>query len=68
MVEYTPIAVAFRKKSGTKIWVKEFTDQRCPDKLITKRSTKLPYGCEIVELGVGSRFYSQYLKKYSAKQ
>jgi hypothetical protein len=61
---YIPITVAYRKKSGNKIWVKEFTDQRCPDKLITKRGTKLPEGCEIVALGVGSKFYKHYKQKY----
>ena len=60
MREYTPIAVAYKKKSGSKVWVKEFNDIRCPDKLITK----LPEGCEIVALGVGSRFYKQYKHKY----
>lgn len=66
MANYIPIAVAYRKKSGKKVWVKEFTDQRCPDKLITNRSNKLPKECEIVEIGVGSNFYSKYLKKYSS--
>jgi len=60
----TPISVAYRKKSGTKVWVKTFTDLLCPDKLITNRSTKLPEGSEIVEIGVGSAFESIYKKKY----
>lgn len=60
----TPISVAFRKKSGTKVWVKTFTTERCPDKLITKRGTKLPEGCEIIEIGVGSKFEAIYKKKY----
>lgn len=64
MANYTPIAVAYRKKSGTKVWVKEFTDQRCPDKLITKRGTRLPQGCEILEMGVGSKFLELYKIKY----
>jgi len=67
MREYTPIAVAYRKKSGSKVWVKEFAHERCPDTLITKRSTKLPEGCEIIEIGVGSRFYQLYQKKYINK-
>jgi len=64
MPDYTPIAVAYKKKSGTKIWVKEFTDQRTPDKLLSKRTKILPAGCEIVELGVGSGFFEKYKNKY----
>lgn len=59
-----PISVAFRKKSGTKVWVKTFTSERCPDTLITNRSKKLPEGCEIVEIGVGSKFEALYKRKY----
>lgn len=64
MVKYIPIAVAFKKKWGSKVWVKEFTDQRTPDKIISKRSNKLPKDSEILELGVGSKFYDHYIKKY----
>ena len=64
MVTYIPIAVAFKKKWGSKVWVKEFTDQRTPDKIISKRSNKLPKGSEILEIGVGSGFYEKYIKKY----
>ena len=63
-MDYIPISVAFRKKTGTKVWVKTFTDLRCPDPLITNRSTKLPEGSEIVEIGVGSQFEQRYKKKY----
>lgn len=62
--EYTPIAVAFKKKYGKKVYVKEFINERCPDTLITNRSSRLPQGCEIIELGVGSSFYQQYKSKY----
>lgn len=65
MIEYIPISVAYKKKTGSKVWIKTFTSERCPDKLITKRSTKLPEGCEIVEIGVGSKFEEIYKKKYS---
>jgi len=34
MVERVPIAVAYKKKYGTKVYVKEFLDQRTPDKII----------------------------------
>lgn len=63
-MEYIPISVAYKKKTGTKVWVKTFTDLRCPDPLITNRSTKLPAGSEIVEIGVGSQFEQRYKKKY----
>ena len=64
MIEYIPISVAYRKKTGTKVWVQTFTSERSPDTLITNRSTKLPQGCEIVEIGVGSKFEEIYKKKY----
>lgn len=60
----TPISVAFRKKTGSKVWIKTFTDLRTPDRLITNRSTLLPEGSEIVEIGVGSKFENIYKKKY----
>ena len=63
-MEYIPISVAYKKKTGTKVWVKTFTDLRCPDPLITNRSTKLPEGSEIIEIGVGSRFEDRYKQKY----
>jgi len=64
IMEYIPISVAYKKKTGTKVWVKTFTDLRCPDPLITNRSTKLPAGSEIVEIEVGSQFEQRYKKKY----
>jgi len=63
--EYTPIAVAFKKKYGKKVYVKEFINERCPDTLITKASNKLPKDCEILDIGVGSSFYSLYKSKYT---
>ena len=62
--EQTPIAVVYKKKSGSKFWLKVFTDLRCPDPLITNRSTKLPEGSEIIEIGVGRNFEHLYRKKY----
>ena len=62
--EQTPIAVVYKKKSGSKFWLKVFTDLRCPDPLITNRSTKLPEGSEIIEIGVGKNFEDLYRKKY----
>ena len=63
--KYTPIAVAYRKKSGIRVWVKEFTDQRCIDRINSSRSKLLPKDCEIVEMGVGKKFFSNYIKKYT---
>lgn len=65
-IERTPISVAYRTKRGA-VRVEQFTDLRCPDPLITKRSTKLPQDCEILEIGVGTAFYKMYRKKYLKK-
>ena len=62
MVERIPIAVVYQLKNKT--YVKQFTDIPTPDSLITKRSTKLPSDCEIIQIGVGSKFYKEYLSKY----
>ena len=63
----TPISVAYRKKTGQKVWIKTFTDLRTPDRLITNRSNLLPTGSEILEIGVGSNFEATYKKKYKVK-
>ena len=63
--EQTPITVAYKKKTGTKVWIKTFKDLRSPDRLITNRSTLLPEGSDILEIGVGSKFEAYYNKKYS---
>ena len=44
--------------------IKKFTDQRTPDKILSTRSNKLPKGCEVLEVGVGSKFEDIYKKKY----
>ena len=62
--DYVPISVAYRKKYGKKVYVKTFTNLPCPDKLITNKSTRLPEGCEILEIGWGKRYESRYLAKY----
>ena len=62
MIVRTPIAVAYLYRR--KHYVKVFTDLRCPDPLITNKSTKLPKGAEILDIGVGSKFEKQYKKKY----
>jgi hypothetical protein len=62
---YTPIAVAYKKgKFGKKVYVQEWTDQRCPDKLLNTRTKLLPKDCEVLEVGVGSRFFNIYKQKY----
>lgn len=61
---YTPIIVAYKTKTGSKVWIKKFIDQPSPDKIISSRSNKLPKGCEILDLGVGARFEDIYKKKY----
>lgn len=63
--EYTPIAVAYKKKSGSKVWIKEFTDLNCPDKLISTRTKLLPKDCTIIAVGVGKAFYEIYRKRYA---
>lgn len=65
--EYTPIAVAYKTKYGKNVMVKQFKDLRCPDKLITKRSNLLPKDCEILEIGVGKRYFELYKKKFGKK-
>ena len=65
--EQTPITVAYRKKTGQKVWIKTFTDLRTPDRIITNRSNLLPTGSEILEIGVGSNFEASYKKKYKIK-
>jgi hypothetical protein len=65
MPDYIPISVAYKKKTGQKVWVQTFTDQRCPDTIISSRSKLLPEGSEIVDLGVGSKFEKLYKQKYA---
>jgi hypothetical protein len=59
-----PISVAYRKKTGSKVWIKTFTDQKTPDKILSTRSNKLPKDCIVLEVGVGSAFENIYRKKY----
>ena len=63
MIEYTPIVVVYRTKRGA-VKIETFTDLRCPDPLITKRSTKVPLDSEILDIGVGISFLKKYKKKY----
>ena len=63
MIEHTPIIVVYRTKRGA-VKIETFTDLRCPDPLITKRSTKVPLDSEILDIGVGISFLEKYKKKY----
>lgn len=58
------IAVVYKKKSGRKHWLKVFTDQPHPDKILSTRSRLLPPGAEIIELGMGESFVERYKIKY----
>tara|TARA_R110002049_G_scaffold220471_1_gene392022 strand:+ start:3165 stop:3368 length:204 start_codon:yes stop_codon:yes gene_type:complete len=58
------IVVIYKKKSGRKPWLKIFTDQATPDKIISTRSRLLPPGAEILELGIGKSFVKRYKQKY----
>ena len=60
----SPIAVVYKKKYGKKPILEVFKDQRCPDRIISVRSSLLPKDCEILEVGVGRSFISAYKKKY----
>jgi hypothetical protein len=65
MALYRPtIVVAYKKKFGSKVWIKIFNDLPCPDKIISPKSKLLPVGAEILDLGVGSGFEEKYKKKY----
>lgn len=63
--EKIPVAVAYKKQSGSKVWIKEFKDLGYPDKLISSRTNLLPKNCTILEIGVGKKFYQLYKKKYA---
>jgi len=63
-MKHIPIAVAYKKKYGKKVCIKVFTDQRNPDRILSSRSKLLPKDCEILDVGVGSKFYEKYNNKY----
>ncbi len=58
------IVVVYKKKSGKKYWLKVFTDQPTPDKILSTRTKLLPPGAEIIELGIGKSFEERYKKKH----
>ena len=65
MAVYPKIVVVFKKKWGSKVWLKTFDTLRSPDPIIAKRSKKyLPEGSEILDIGVGEAFETLYRKKY----
>ena len=59
-----PIYVVTKGQRG-RMKLRVFKDLRCPDTLITIRSSKIAYYDEIVALGVGKRFRDIYKKKYN---
>ena len=62
---YRPkIAVVYKKKTGSKLWLKVFSDLPCPDKIISPRSKLLPEGAEIIDIGVGKAFEDKFKNKY----
>ena len=61
---YTPIAVAYKKKYGKKVIVKEFIYERTPDRILNARTNILPKDCEVLDVGIGKSFYEIYKKKY----
>lgn len=65
MIKRIPIAVAYKKKYGNKVYVQEFLNERTPDSILSVRSNKLPKHCIIQDIGVGSKFYYKYKTKYS---
>ena len=66
MIEYTPITIVYKTKRDV-VKIETFTNLRCPDSLITKRSTKVPLECDILDIGVGKSFIEKYNKKYKKK-
>lgn len=64
MIVRPTIAVTYKAKWGKKVKLKVFTDLACPDKIVSSRSTLLPKGSEILDIGVGKAFIEKYKKKY----
>jgi hypothetical protein len=58
------IVVVYKKKWGNKVYIKVFTDQPTPDKIILENTKLLPKGAEILDLGVGESFINRYKKKH----
>ena len=63
-VERPTIVVVYKKKWGNKVYIKVFTDQPTPDKIILENTKLLPKGAEILDLGVGESFINRYKKKH----
>lgn len=58
------VAVVYKKAKGRKVYVEKF-DLDYPDPLNKVKGTKyLPLGSEILEMGVGEKFYDYYKKKW----
>lgn len=58
------VVVAYRKAKGKKVYIEKF-NLDYPDPLNKQRGSKyLPLGCEILDMGVGEKFYDFYKKKW----
>lgn len=58
------VAVAYKKPKGRKVYVEQF-DLINPDPINKLKGTKyIPLGSEILDMGVGERFYNDYKKKW----
>jgi|TARA_B110000908_G_scaffold169772_1_gene227651 hypothetical protein len=65
--EQVPIAVVYTINKGLKKYIKVFTTLKTVDPIISPRSTKLPSGAVIHDIGVGSIFEERYKNKHSIK-
>ena len=58
------IVVVYKKKWGNKVYMKVFTDQPTPDKILLESTKLIPKGAEILDLGVGESFIKRYKSKH----
>ena len=63
-VERPTIVVVYKKKWGNKVYMKVFTDQPTPDKILLESTKLIPKGAEILDLGVGESFIKRYKSKH----
>ena len=63
-VERPTIVVVYKKKWGNKVYMKVFTDQPTPDKILLENTKLIPKGAEILDLGVGESFVKRYKSKH----
>ena len=63
-VERPTLVVVYKKKWGNKVYMKVFTDQPTPDKILLENTKLIPKGAEILDLGVGESFVKRYKSKH----